>query len=104
MTSAVNASIVITVVKQQILGIRQTGKAVDSESIIYWFETSMPNFRLNPIKWVLINAGLIGFLFLFKLIYDHYTVVKTVARKQRPFKIHRKGKSTIKSGAKKFAF
>ena len=27
-----------------LLGIRQTGKAVDSESIIYWFETSMPNF------------------------------------------------------------
>lgn len=31
-----------------LLGIRQTGKAVDSESIIYWFETSMPNLVEVP--------------------------------------------------------
>ena len=31
-----------------LLGIRQTGKAVDSESIIYWFETSMPNLVKVP--------------------------------------------------------
>ena len=40
------------------MGIRQIGKAADSESVIYWFEPSIPNFgfsqgctqRQNPMK------------------------------------------------------
>ena len=30
-----------------LLGIRQTGKAVDSESIIYRFDPCIPNWRLK---------------------------------------------------------
>lgn len=48
-----------------LLGIRQGGKAVDSESIMHWFESSMPNLSrcdLGVTSFFVIFVNFVTFL------------------------------------------
>ncbi|AGL64766.2 hypothetical protein LBP_cg2020 [Lactiplantibacillus plantarum subsp. plantarum P-8] len=47
-----------------LLGIRQIGKAADSESVIYWFEPSIPNIRYQLLSLVVKNTVITAFLLL----------------------------------------
>ncbi len=63
-----------------LLGIRQGGKAVDSESIIHWFESSIPNF----IKYLVASSILVMlFCYLFAILCNIAVTNVLQYRKQR---------------------
>lgn len=60
----------------QTLGIRQIGKAADSESAMYWFEPSMPNILYQLLSLVINIAIVAAFLLIYFVIGYHTCSLK----------------------------